>query len=73
MILPPTYEVSGKLSFNSTEAVAFGGFGDAYKGLLGPKNVCIKRLRISATGDQALVKQVFRPQNLRLDYRPDRP
>ncbi|KAF9789158.1 kinase-like domain-containing protein [Thelephora terrestris] len=56
-ILPLTYEISGKLSFNSDYAVAFGGFCDAYTGSLGPDKVCIKRLRVSSTGDQELVKK----------------
>ena len=72
MILPSTYEISGELSVPLTHPVAFGGFCDIYHGSLGPNKVCVKRLRITATGDQALVKQVFRSQNLRLYYRPDR-
>ena len=68
MILPSTYQVSGNIPFSSTQAVAFGGFCDAYSGTLGPENVCIKRLRISDTGDQGLVKRVFHPHSLRLGY-----
>ena len=68
MILPSTYEVSGKLSSTSTHPVAYGGFCDAYSGSLGLENVCIKRLRICVTGDRALVKQVFHPCYLRLGY-----
>lgn len=64
MILPATYEVSGTLSFNTTQAVAYGGFCDAFKGSLGNSDICIKRLRISATGDREMVKQVPHPRNL---------
>ncbi|KAF9789160.1 kinase-like domain-containing protein, partial [Thelephora terrestris] len=56
-ILPSTYEVSGQLSLDSIRTIAFGGFCDAYSGTLDQEKVCIKRLRISLTGDQALVKQ----------------
>ena len=59
MILPLTYEVSSELSFTSTRAVAFGGFCDVYSGSLDLENVCIKRPRISATVDEALVKRVI--------------
>ena len=61
VVLPPTYEVSGELSSTATQPVAFGGFCDAYKGTLGGADVCIKKLRISTTGDQVAVKQVSHP------------
>jgi len=66
MILPTTYEVSGVLSFSATEVMAYGGFCDVYKGSLGVSDVCIKRLRISLTGDRTKVKQVLHPCSLRL-------
>ena len=59
-ILPPTYEVFDELSVTTTLPVAFGGFCDVYKGTLSGKNVGIKRLRISATGDRVAVRQVAR-------------
>lgn len=65
-ILPATYEVSGELSFSTTQVMAFGGFCDVYKGSLGVFDVCIKRLRISTTGDRIKVKQVYYPCDLRL-------
>ena len=68
MILPSTYEVSGKLSPTSTHPVAYGGFCDAYSGFLDHEEVCIKRLRICETGNRALVKQVFPARYIRLDY-----
>jgi hypothetical protein len=46
---------------------AFGGFCDAYEGTLDAK-VCIKRLRISDTGDLERVKEVSRSRNLLLDH-----
>ena len=57
-ILPPTYELSEKLSFQTTQIVAFGGFCDVYKGSLAGADVCVKRLRISTTGGQEAVKKV---------------
>ena len=68
MILPSTYEVSGELLCAATKPIAFGGFGDVYKGYLGLESVCIKRLRISVTGDLALVKRVLHPQNLQPEH-----
>ena len=68
MILPSTYEVYSELSYSITTPIAFGGFGDVYKGYLGHENVCIKRLRIAAGGDRTLVKQVSHPHNLRPEY-----
>jgi len=65
-ILPATYEVSGALTLSTTEVAAYGGFCDVYKGSLDGSDVCIKRLRISATGDRALVKQVPHHCSLRL-------
>ena len=62
MILPSTYEVSGELSLTSTQPVAFGGFCDVHKGSLGGADVCIKRLRISTTGDRAAVRRVTHPR-----------
>jgi hypothetical protein len=62
MILPSAYEVSGELSFTTTEPVAFGGFCDVYKGTLGGADVCIKRLRITTTGDRAAVRRVTHPR-----------
>ena len=61
MTLPPTYEVPGEITLATSQAIAFGGFCDVYQGTVGSENVCIKRLRINATGDQALVKQVSNP------------
>ena len=58
MVLPSTYKVRGELLFTTTQPVAYGGFCDAYKGSLGGADVCIKRLRISTTGDQAAVRRV---------------
>ncbi|KAF9789176.1 kinase-like domain-containing protein [Thelephora terrestris] len=57
MMLPSSYEVSGKLSFNSTDAIAYGGFCDVYDGSLDLERVCVKRLRVSAAGDRALTKR----------------
>lgn len=68
MILPTTYKVSGELSFDATQPVAFGGFCDVHKGYLGAADVCIKRLRISATGDREMVKKVYHPHDPRLHY-----
>ena len=68
MILPSTYEVSGELSCNTNEPIARGGSSDVYKGHHGHENVCIKRLRIYAMGDQARAKQVSHPHNLRPEY-----
>ncbi|KAF9647907.1 kinase-like protein, partial [Thelephora ganbajun] len=59
MILPSMYEVSGELSFDTMQIVAYGGFCDVYKGSLGGEGVCIKWLRITTTGDQAMVKQAL--------------
>ena len=58
MVLPPTYVLSGKLSVPATQPVAFGGFSDIFKGTLSGESVCVKRLRISTTGDLVAVKQV---------------
>ncbi|KAF9789156.1 kinase-like domain-containing protein, partial [Thelephora terrestris] len=58
-ILPSAYEVSGKLSCDTAHPVAYGGFCDAYRGTLDLETVCIKRLRISSTGDQLLVERSF--------------
>ena len=66
-VLPSTYEVSGKLSFSTMGVVAYGGFCDVYKGSLGGADVCVKRLRVSNTGDQANIKKVSRSENRRLD------
>lgn len=68
MILPPMYEVTGTLSFNNKEAVAYSGFCDIYKGSLSITDVCIKRLRISTMSNRTKVKQVSRLHNLQLDY-----
>ena len=68
MILPSTYEVSGELSCTATQPIAFGGFCDVYKGRLGLERVCIKRLRISVTGNRMLVKQVSHPHNNQPEY-----
>ena len=59
MVLPSTYEVSGELSYITTQPIAFGGFCDVYEGYLGQQHVCIKRLRIS--GNRELVKRVCHP------------
>ncbi|KAF9643100.1 kinase-like protein, partial [Thelephora ganbajun] len=59
MIFPSTYEVSDKFSLDTVQIVAHGGFCDVYKGSLGREGVCIKRLRITTTGDQAMVKQIL--------------
>ena len=64
MTLPAMYEVSGTLLFSTTEVKAYGGFCDVYKGTLDTSDVCIKRLRISATGDRKKVKQVPHPRSL---------
>jgi len=63
MILPAMYEVSGTLSISTTQVVAYGGFCDVYRGSLGASDVCIKRLRVSATCDRAMVKQVTHPHS----------
>ena len=68
-ILPPTYEVSGELSLSTMEVAAYGGFCDAYRGTLDRAGVCIKRLRISTTGDQAMVRKVSYSENRPLDPR----
>jgi len=68
MVLPSTYEVSGELSLNTMEMVAYGGFSDAYRGTLGGAGVCIKRLRIFITSDRVMVKKVPHPHNIRLDF-----
>jgi len=62
--------VSGELSLSTMEVVAYGGFCDAYRGTLGGAGVCIKRLRISTTGDQAMVRKVSHSENRPLDPRP---
>ena len=64
-VLPASHKVSSALSFNAMEVVARGGFCDVYKETLLIGDVCIKRLRISTTGDQAKVKQVSCPPNIR--------
>ena len=68
MVLPSTYEASGKLSFSTMGVVAYGGFCDVYKGSLGEAGVCIKRLRTFATVDQTMIKQVSRSDGLRPGY-----
>ena len=65
VILPATYEVSGELSFSTTEPVTSSVFNDIYKGSLDKVDVCIKRLRTHE--DPAEAKQVFHPHNLLLD------
>jgi len=67
MVLPPTYEVSGELSLSTMEVVAYGGFCDVYRGTLGGASVCIKRLRISITGDQEMIRKVLHFEHRRLD------
>ena len=59
-VLPSTYELSDELSVTTNLPVAFGGFCDVHKGTLSGENVCIKRLRISATGDRVVIRRVTR-------------
>jgi len=66
IILPSTYEVSGELSLSTEGVIAYGGFCDVYQGFLGGAGVCIKLLRISDMGDQAMVKKVSLPDSRRL-------
>ena len=66
MVLPPTYEVSGSLSFSNMQVVAYGGFSNAYKGSLGASDVCVKQLRVYSIGthDRAIrAKQVPHPHH----------
>ena len=70
MILPSVYEVSGELSSTATHPDAFGRFCDVYKGTLGGADICIKRLRISTTGDQAAVRRVTYPRIFRYIVKP---
>lgn len=65
-VLPTTYEVSREVSSIRQLPDASGGFGDVYEGSLSAK-VCIKRLRISSTGDQEKVKEVSHSRNLLLN------
>ena len=63
-VLPTTYELPKNVSPIGELPSAFGGFCDAYEGTLNAK-VCIKKLRISATGDREKVKEVpIYPRNL---------
>jgi len=59
MILPPSYELSGELSFSTHEVVAFGGFCNVYKGTYGAAEVGIKRFRVNSTDNQEKVKEVY--------------
>ena len=56
-VLPTTYKLSRNVSPIGELASAFDGFCDAYEGTLNTK-VCIKKLRISVTGDWEKVKEV---------------
>lgn len=56
-VLPTTYELSRDVLPIRQSPDAFGGFCDAYEGTLSVR-VCIKRLKISATGDLEKVKKV---------------
>ena len=59
-VLPPSYELSGELSFSTHQEIAYGGFCDVYKGARGSAEVCIKRFRVNSTDNQEKVKQVYR-------------
>ncbi|KAF9641912.1 kinase-like protein, partial [Thelephora ganbajun] len=59
MIFPSTYEVSDKLSLDTVQIVAYGGFCDVYKGSFCGAYVAVKRLRISTVGDRAAFKQTL--------------
>jgi len=52
------------------EVIVCGGFCDVYKGTLGGAGVCIKRLRMTATGDQETIKKVSNPDSRRLAITP---
>ena len=56
-VLPTTYELSAGVSSVRQSPDAFGGFGDAYEGTLTVR-VCIKRLKVSITGDPEKVQKV---------------
>jgi hypothetical protein len=56
--LPASYQVSGVLSFVSEQPVAFGGFGDVFKGRVGTgADVCIKKIRVCSTDDVYKLRQ----------------
>ncbi|KAF9644875.1 kinase-like protein [Thelephora ganbajun] len=57
-VLPTAYELPRDLLSLSQSPNANGGYCDAYEGTISVK-VCIKRLRISVTGDQEKVKELF--------------
>jgi len=56
-VLPTTYELSRDVLPLRQSPDAFGGFSDAYEGTLSVR-VCIKRLKVSETGDLEKVKKV---------------
>ena len=59
MTLPTSYQMAGALSFTGEAPIAFGGFGDAYRGTLGTSTaICIKRIRITSIADKEMLKQV---------------
>ena len=63
--LPTTFELAGvRLVPNKDRA--YGGFSDTFEGTLG-RDVCIKQLRISSSGDREKVQKVLHLLNLRLD------
>lgn len=58
MTLPTSCQMSGTLSFTSEVPVAFGGFGDVYRGTLNSgTDICIKQIRISTIDDKEKLKQ----------------
>jgi len=61
-VLPTAYELSRDVLPIRQSPDAFGGFCDAYEGTLSVR-VCIKRLKISVTGDLGKVKKVPRSCN----------
>lgn len=65
MVLPPTYEVSGTLSFGALVPAACGEFSNVYRGTLHMADVCIVRLRESlATDHWTTAKQVPHLHNI---------
>lgn len=56
--LPASYQFSGALSFTSEHPVAFGGFGDVFKGKIGAgADVCIKKIRRCVTDNVGEVRK----------------
>lgn len=62
-ILPPTYNLGGKLSLNTIRQIISLRSTETYKGTLGNADVRIKRLNIKGK-DERDIRQVFHPHNL---------